>query len=70
MVERFAAGLSAHLNPGGYALVVLSSFGDAEVFLEQFALSGLAVSIEAERRFINERLAIFRLQPSPPGAVS
>ena len=67
-VERFAAGLDAHLNPGGYALVVLSSFGDAGAFLDQFARSGLAVSIEAERRFINERLAIFRLQPAVPGS--
>jgi release factor glutamine methyltransferase len=70
VVERFAAGLSAHLNPAGYALVVLSSFGDAEAFLEQFASSGLAVSIAAERRFINERLAIFRLQPFSRGSAS
>ena len=70
VVERFAAGLAAHLKPGGYALVVLSSFGDAEVFLEQFARSGLAVSVEAERGFINERLAIFRLQPSAPGVAA
>jgi|HubBroStandDraft_4_1064222.scaffolds.fasta_scaffold41080_2 release factor glutamine methyltransferase len=67
VVERFAAGLAAHLNPQGYALVVLSSFGEAEFFLEQFAHSGLAISIDAERRYINERLAIFRLKPWTEG---
>jgi hypothetical protein len=59
--------LAAHLNPQGYALVVLSSFGEAEFFLEQFAHSGLAISIDAERRYINERLAIFRLKPWTEG---
>ena len=63
VVERFARGLTAHLSRDGHALVVLSSFGEAELFLQQFARSGLSVSIDAERRFVNERLAIFRLHP-------
>src|SRR5882762_11698199 len=36
VVERFAAGLRDHLKPGGAALVLLSTFGDAPVFLEEF----------------------------------
>jgi release factor glutamine methyltransferase len=60
--ERFAAGIRDHLKPAGSALVVLSSFGGAAVFLEEFRKQGFAISVLAERRFITERLAIFRLQ--------
>lgn len=66
VAERFAAGLSAHLKPGGCALVLLSTFGDARAFLEQFHRQRLAVHIHAEQRFINERLMIFRLIPLDP----
>jgi release factor glutamine methyltransferase len=62
VAERFAAGLRDHLKPLGSALVVLSTFGVAQVFLEEFQRHGLTISVLAERRFFNERLAIFRLQ--------
>jgi HemK-related putative methylase len=61
VAERFAAGLGAHLKPGGSALVLLSSFGDAASFLSEFCRHDFAVSLLASRRFINERIAIFRL---------
>lgn len=64
IAERFAEGLGDHLKPCGSALVVLSTFGGAEVFLEEFREQRLTVSVLAERRFITERLAIFRLEPS------
>lgn len=67
VAERFAAGLAAHLKPGGCALVLLSTFGKASVFLEQFRRQGLATSLFAERGFLNERLAIFRLEPRGRG---
>jgi release factor glutamine methyltransferase len=63
VAERFAAGLGAHLKPGGSALLVLSTFGDAQVFLQELRRRDFAISVLAERRFINERLAIFRLEP-------
>jgi HemK-related putative methylase len=62
--ERFAAGLGAHLQPRGCALVLLSSFGDAAGFLEEFHKHDFVVSLVAQRRFVNERLAIFKLEPS------
>jgi len=62
VAERFAADLGAHLKPGGFALVLLSTFGDAPVFLEEFATQGYAVNVLAERRFVNEALAIFKLE--------
>jgi release factor glutamine methyltransferase len=63
--ERFAAGLTDHLKPDGSALVLLSTFGDGRVFLEAFREHGLSVSVWAERRFVNERLTLFRLVPFP-----
>jgi len=70
VAERFAAGLGAHLKPGGFALVVLSTFGAAPVFLEEFRKRELAVHVLAQRRFVNETLAIFRLEPSAAGMPS
>jgi release factor glutamine methyltransferase len=66
VAERFAAGLGSHLKPGGAALVLLSTFGDAPGFLEEFRKQSFAISVVAERRFVNERLAIFRLTPLNP----
>ena len=63
VAERFAAGLEAHLKPDGFALVLLSTFGDASVFLEEFRKRGYAVSLLARRRFVNEALAVFKLMP-------
>ena len=65
IAERFAAELGEHLKPGGAALLVLSTFGEAQVFLEQLRWRGFAIAVLAERRFVNERLAIFRLEPRP-----
>ena len=66
VAERFAAGLGAHLKSGGSALVLLSTFGDGYVFLEEFRKQNFDISILAERRFVNERLTIFKLVPSNP----
>jgi len=62
--ERFAAGLRAHLSARGSALVLLSSFGDADSFLAAFHAQGFTVTIHAERRFVGETVAIFRLRHS------
>jgi release factor glutamine methyltransferase len=63
VAERFAAGLGAHLKPGASALVLLSTFGDAQLFLEAFRRHGFSITVWAERRFVNEKLAVFRLTP-------
>ena len=67
VAERFAAGLRDQLNPGGFALVLLSTFGGGgSFFLEEFRRQGLEISVAAERRFVNERLTVFRLAPTMP----
>jgi HemK-related putative methylase len=60
--ERFAAGLRAHLRPKGCALLLLSTFGDGPAFLNELIARGVEVRMHAERRFVNERLTIFRLE--------
>ena len=64
VAERFAVGLGEHLKPGGCAVIVLSTFGDAWAFLKELRQHGFGISVQAERRFVNERLAIFRLDPA------
>jgi release factor glutamine methyltransferase len=64
VAERYAAGLRAHLKPGGTALVLLSTFGDGRVFLREFHNQGFKIHVFAERRFVNERLTLFRLVPA------
>jgi len=63
VAERFAAGIHAHLRPGGAALVVLSSFGGAALFLEEFRKQRLGVTVAAAQRFLTERIAILKLEP-------
>ena len=64
VAERYAAGLRTHLRPGGTALVLLSTFGDGKVFLREFHNQGFKIDVFAERRFVNERLTLFRLVPA------
>lgn len=57
--ERFAEGLDRHLKPGGTALLLLSTFGDAQVFLEPLRRGGHGISAVAERRHFGERLTLY-----------
>lgn len=59
--ERFAEGLGRHLRPGGAALLLLSTFGDARIFLEPLRRNGHGVCPLAERRYFGERLTLFRI---------
>jgi HemK-related putative methylase len=59
--RRFAVGLGDHLKPGGAALVLLSSFGDAcALFESELRSRGFALEVFARRRFINETLTLLR----------
>jgi HemK-related putative methylase len=66
VAERFAMGLAAHLKPAGFALVVLSTYGDAGEFMRHIRRCNFDTTVIAERAFVNERLALLRVQP--PGA--
>ena len=59
VAARFAAGLAAHLAPGGCAYLLLSTFGDAcALFVEELAARDYRLSVLATRRYINERVTI------------
>jgi release factor glutamine methyltransferase len=67
VAERFAAELPDHLEEAGAALVVLSTFGGSQCFVDAFHRHGLEVSVLVERCFINERVTILRIAPPPYG---
>ena len=60
-VERFSAELQDHLKPGGNALVVLSSDGDSDSFLETFRSDGFDIAIVDQKDLIHETLTVYRL---------
>jgi HemK-related putative methylase len=64
VAERFAAALQAHLKPGGVALMLLSTFGDANMFLDELRQRGFTISVLAGREFVNEKLAVFKILPT------
>jgi len=63
MPERFASGLAAHLRPGGHALVVLSSDGEAGSFLQALEQHGFTSEAVATRDFINEVMTVYQVRP-------
>jgi HemK-related putative methylase len=65
--QRFTEGLHRHLKPGGSAWVVLSTFGGAPRFFEEFRRNRLTIDVLVERRFVNERLMITRLRTGTAG---
>ncbi len=63
VLERFAAALPAALAPGGLALVLLSTDGDAAGMLSALAASGLDVEVAARRDFGNEVMTLYAARP-------
>ena len=67
VAERFAAGLAAHLNPGGMALLLLSTFGPACARFESELLErSFRLAVAARKRFINETVTLLAVTPAPP----
>ena len=63
LAERFAIELTSHLRPGGHALLVLSSDGEGNAFLQALEQSGFSHSPVARRDFINEVMTVHRVRP-------
>ncbi len=62
-VERFAAQLPDFLVRNGSALVVFSSDGDVEAFLNSFIARGFQIEVVTELDLINEILILYRMLP-------
>jgi release factor glutamine methyltransferase len=61
VIERFASDLSAHLTPGGHALLVLSTDGESPAFLNALEAQGLQYDAVARRDFVNEEMCLYRV---------
>jgi HemK-related putative methylase len=62
LATRFAADLGPHLAPGGVALLLLSSWGDAcPKFEAELRANGFRLSVFAVRRYLGETLTILRV---------
>lgn len=68
LAPRFAAGLAAHLKPGGHALIQLSTYGDAQWYADELRSHDLRLTAVARRDYYNERLVIFRAEPQARAA--
>ena len=62
LAERFAAQLNDHLEPGGHALVVLSSDGDGDTFLTALDRNGFQREVVSTRDFTNEVMRVYRVR--------
>jgi release factor glutamine methyltransferase len=73
VAERFADGLDGHLNSGGQALILLSTWSDMTRFVAALDKRTLSLAVVAERSYYNERMVIVRIRPvrqEPAGAGS
>jgi release factor glutamine methyltransferase len=68
VLERFAAGLPAALAPGGRALVLLSTDGDAAGMLRALAAHGLALEVAERRDLGNEVMTVYSARLERTGA--
>jgi HemK-related putative methylase len=60
--ERFASGLLTMLRPGGKALILLSTDGDASGLLAALEHSALTVQVAAQRHFGSEIMTVYCAQ--------
>jgi HemK-related putative methylase len=70
VAERFAAELAGHLKPSGFALLLLSTYGDAPWFVSQLRQRDFALRVVAEREYINEKLSLLRVDAGRLGKVT
>lgn len=66
VAERFAEGLDRHLKRAGFALLLLSTYGDPEIFLAPLRRRGHRISVLTEGRYVGERLTLYRIAPLDP----
>jgi release factor glutamine methyltransferase len=66
VAERFAEGLDRHLTRTGSALLLLSTYADASIFLRPLRQRRHSVSVLAEGRYVGERLTLYDIAPLDP----
>jgi release factor glutamine methyltransferase len=63
LIERFSAELGDHLTLDGHALLVLSSDGERDTFLNTLEAHGLRCEVVARRDLINETFCVYQVSP-------
>jgi release factor glutamine methyltransferase len=61
VIERFASELGDHLEPGGLALLVLSSDGERDAFLHALRKQRFTDAVVAEKDFVNEHMSVHQV---------
>jgi len=64
MAERFASELTNHLKPNGIALLILSSLGDEEGYLNALQAEGFSFQTTHQKRLFAEKLSIYKISLS------
>jgi HemK-related putative methylase len=64
--EQFAAALPKHLKASGFALLLLSTYGDCGRFVHELKRHAFAMTIFAQGHFFNEKLTILKLTHKSP----
>ncbi|HET9862022.1 MAG TPA: methyltransferase [Steroidobacteraceae bacterium] len=63
VASRFARGLDARLAPRGFALLLLSTFGNACAgFIDELRMQGFELQVCARRRYVNETVTLLRVE--------
>ncbi len=61
IAERFTTQLAQHLTPNGYALLLLSSIGAEDLFLERCITAGLHVHVVRRKDLRSEIVTLYRI---------
>ena len=69
VAERFADGLDGHLQRGGCALLLLSTYGDESIFLAPLRRRGHRTSVLSHGHYVGERLTLYRIEALDPQGV-
>ena len=64
LIERFAAQLGGHLAPQGAAMLVLSTDGERDAFLDALTSAGFSTAMQASKNFGNEEISIYQVTHS------
>jgi hypothetical protein len=66
VLQRFVAGLDAHLQMDGCLLLLLSSAGEEQAWLSALAAAGYRLAVFARRDAVSEVLTIYQARREKP----
>ncbi|NOK61655.1 MAG: methyltransferase [Chloroflexi bacterium AL-W] len=61
-VDRFVANLRSHLTLNGYALMILSTDGEADAILRTFRNNGFQIDVITDYDLLNDKLTVYKIR--------